>query len=353
MKPKKNLFKIILNIFVVIILLVIVSGVLGYLWYNKNISKAVSNKTEMVVINIESGTSSQEVGELLKENGLINNILVWQIYVKLNKPVILADKYDIPLNLSLKQIVEVLKVGQKDVEVSVTIPEGLRFDEVESILDEKLTDFTNGSFSKTEFDELVTSPDSFLSESEVGQYILNIKPVGNSLEGFLFPDTYSFAKDADTKFVLTTLLANFKKKTEGLVINNGLSFYENLTLASIVERESSEDNFQGVAGVFLTRLEIGEKLGSDITVLYILKRWKPEPTYYELLIDSPFNTRLNYGFPPTPVGNPGLKVVSDTATALPGNDLFFIADEAGNMYYGETMADHEYNICRYITMECL
>jgi UPF0755 protein len=353
MKPKKSIFKIILNVFILITLLVIVSVVLGYIWYNKGISESLSNRTDTVVINIESGTSSQQVGELLKENGLIKNLLVWQIYIKLNKPVILADKYDIPSNLSLKQIVEILVVGQKDEEVSVTIPEGLRFDEIETILDGKLSGFTKGGFSKTEFDQIVNSPDEFLSESEVGQYILNIKPVGNSLEGFLFPDTYTFTKEANARFVLTTLLSNFKKKTESITISNGLSFYENLTLASIVERESSEENFKGVAGVFLTRLEIGEKLGSDITVLYILKRWKPEPTYDELLIDSPFNTRLNYGFPPTPVGNPGLKVVSDTAIAHPGNDLFFIADEAGNMYYGESMADHEYNICRYITMECL
>jgi UPF0755 protein len=141
-------------------------------------------------------------------------------------------------------------------------------------------------------------------------------------------------------------------KTKDIPINNGLTFYKNLVISSIVEKEATASDYSGVASVLIKRIAQGEKLGCDVTVLYILKRWQPEPSPNELKIDSPYNTRLNYGIPPTPILNPGVAAIKATAEAKPGDYLFFIADENGNIHYGKTLADHNYNICKYINKTC-
>ncbi len=357
-KKKGSFLKIVAKLLLFVLIVIVLVGVGGYFWvqdwYNKSIVEAYSNLDTVINFEIKKGTSAADIGKVLKDNKLIKDENVWQIYVKLNNPNLLADKYAIPQNLSIVEIIKILEVGQKDAVIWVTIPEGLRMDEIEVILDAKLSSIPEGKYDKSYFHSLINSPDEFLSNtsSAAGSYISEIKPEGKFLEGFLFPDTYAFRTDVNAEDVLITLLENFMAKTKDLVPANGLSFYDNLVIASIVEREANPEDHSGVASVFLKRIEMNEKLGSDITVMYILKRWKPEPTAKELLIESPYNTRKNYGIPPTPISNPGMSAISNTEQAKAGENVFFLADEFGKVHYGKTIADHNKNICKYITKTC-
>jgi len=355
-KPKRKTSS--LAIFSLIFLVLIIIGISGFLalqaWYHTATTTPASDNSATVNVVIKNGTSAIDIGKILKENGVIQDELAWQLYVKLNNPNFLADTYDLPHNLSMETIVKILVTGQEDKVIWVTIPEGLRMDEIETILDSRLTTGTKGTYDKTTFHNLINSPDTFLTttRSKAGSYISSLKPQGKSLEGFLFPDTYAFRTDISAESVLTTLLENFMAKTKDSTPANGLDFYANLTLASIVEREASPKDYSGVAGVFLKRLAINERLGSDITVLYIFKRWTPEPTAKELALDSPYNTRKNYGLPPTPISNPGVAAISATEQAKPGDYLFFLADANGVIHYGKTAADHQHNVCKYLTKTC-
>jgi UPF0755 protein len=344
-----------LKIFFLFILFLLIAAAgaafYGYNWYQTATTKAISNDTGTVAVVIETGASSAEIGTLLYQKGLISSELAWKVYVRLNEPKFLADSYIVAKNLTMGELVRVLELGQEDKVTWVTIPEGLRMDEIEVILAKKLT---HSEYDKDELHKIINAPDSFLQSttSTAGKYISDIKPAGRSLEGFLYPDTYAFRVDVDAKGVIVVLLENFMLKTKDITTQNGLSFYQSLSLASIVERESAPADYSGVAAVFLKRIAIKDKLGSDITVLYILKRWSPEPTYAELQIDSPYNTRKNYGLTPGPVSNPGVAVIEATAKAKAGNNLFFIADENGVIRYGKTLADHERNVCKYLTKTC-
>jgi len=353
-KSKNSIGKFCLSIFLLLIILLGGGAFFSYKWYQDEISAPNSSDESIVKFEIPTGTSTDEIGKILQDQGLIQDLNAWKIYIKINKPSLLADKYAIAKNLSIIDIVEILKVGQKDEVIWITIPEGIRMDETEVILDEKLSNIPEGNYNKDDFNKLIYSPNEFLSTttSKSGEYILNLKPEEKNLEGFLFPDTYAFQKDITAEQVLVTLLETFMNRTENIEITNGLSFYDNLIIASIVERESSQKEFSGVAGVFLKRIQLNDKLGSDSTVLYILKRWKPAPTAQELLIDDPYNTRLNYGMPPTPIASPGYYVIESSANAEPGEDLFFISDDYGNIYYAKTLIEHNKNICKYITKTC-
>ncbi len=180
------------------------------------------------------------------------------------------------------------------------------------------------------------------------------RPAGASLEGYLYGETHQFYSDTSVKEVIKTYLEEMEKvitdnDLEVKYAAQGLSLYEGITLASIIQKEAPAPEMPTVAQVFLTRLAYGIPLGSDVTVSYAVDMVDPDrQTYIDnqaaLTIDSCYNTRLYAGLPCGPISNPGLSALLAVAEPSDTAYLYFLTGDDGMMYYSYTEAEHIQNI---------
>ncbi|MBR2795818.1 endolytic transglycosylase MltG [Candidatus Saccharibacteria bacterium] len=191
---------------------------------------------------------------------------------------------------------------------------------------------------------------------------LRDRPEGASLEGYLYGDTHEFYRDSTVQEILDVFL-----KEMGKVINEnnlveryatrGLSLFEGITLASIVQKEAPSPEQPTVAQVFLSRLTYGIPLGSDVTVTYALDVLDPNREIYSdnqaaLKVDSCYNTRLYGGLPCGPISNPGLSALLAVAEPTDTAYLYFLTGDDGLMYYSHTEAEHVRNIYSHCQVLC-
>ena len=203
---------------------------------------------------------------------------------------------------------------------------------------------------------------------------LEDKPASADLEGFLFPDTYRIFKpsgngeDEQTSSgnaVIKKMLDNFQIKlpanAEAQAKAQGLSFYQALTLASIVENETgrnaiTEEQKQAleaerkiVAGIFLNRLRAGIALESDATINYVTGKNEPSPSLADLKINSPYNTYKNRGLPPTPISNPSLSAIMAVLEPAKTEYFYFLHKQpSGEPVYSKTFEEHVQNKFKYL-----
>jgi UPF0755 protein len=181
-------------------------------------------------------------------------------------------------------------------------------------------------------------------------------PDGQSLEGYLFPDTYIFPEHATAELIVNELLENYGKRTEKL--REGyektmerkrlFDWHGLMTLASIVENEvRTKEDRRMVADLFIRRLEIGQSLQSDATLRYILGETKVKYSLEETRVVSPYNTYQNPGLPPGPIGNPGLESIEAVLSPLP-NEYFYFLNNAttGETVFSKTFEEHVQNKSR-------
>ncbi len=198
----------------------------------------------------------------------------------------------------------------------------------------------------------------YLQEVEKGSFsepFLSARPAGASLEGFLFPDTYDIPQHATAHDVVQLQLADFARK--GMPLLAGLTpqqLYATLTVASITEREAQfQSDRAQVAGVVDNRLARGMRLQLDSTVIYGLGlNGATKLSAQQLATDTPYNTYLHAGLPPTPISNPGASNITAAVHPTPSPYLFFISDCSGHNHYSVTIKEHEKNIALYLGKPC-
>ena len=203
---------------------------------------------------------------------------------------------------------------------------------------------------------------SYDFSNEEGLEFLKAKPAISTLEGFLYGETHEFYKDSSVEDILRVFL---KGMGEAIKANNlvekfaaqGLSLYEGVTLASIVQKEAAPADQAEVARVFLNRIEAGMTLGSDVTVSYAVDLVDPDREIYQdnaaaLAIESCYNTRINAGLPCGPIANPGLSALLGVAEPAANDYLFFLTGDDGVMYYGYTDVEHAQNIREHCQELC-
>ena len=326
-----------------IVLVILFSG-LGYVAvrYRNNNLKPVSTNQTTVTITIPTGSSLSDVSMLLKINNLIRNEWVFKQYVRSKglQDKILAGTYALKPSQSVSDIVEILTEGRVDNEL-VTIKPGQRLDQIKQT-------FINAGFSVKETEE------AFEPAQYEGHPALVDKPRGANLEGYLYPE--SFQKDGTTKptQIITSSLDEMQKRLtpelRAQFAKRGLSVYQGITLASIIEKEVSVISDKAlVSQVFYKRLSMDMGLESDPTAFYgaIIAGQEPSLRY-----DSAYNTYLVKGLPPGPISN--VTQESLRAAANPANTdwLFFVAGDDGKTYFSKTLAEHEVNIDRYCKKLC-
>lgn len=246
-----------------------------------------------------------------------------------------AGDYQIPQNLSAKDLAKLLTFGAID--VWVTFPEGQRIEQqAETIVNKLKTDDND----KYQFDK-----EQYLKAAE---------------EGYMFPDTYLVSKEASAGAVAEKLRDTFNAKVSKSLLIKGLK--NNLTqnqvviLASLIEREAKTPEERPIiAGILLNRLKAGIALQVDATVQYAKgynaanKTWWPGVTTDDYRsVKSPYNTYLNPGLPPGPICNPGLDSISAAAQPADTDYFYYVHDSKGKIHYAKTGAEHEANIQKYL-----
>lgn len=325
---------------ILVILFVLVGGAfIGLkLGYDKIINTQNSDSEEKVIAEIEQGSTIDQILGILVEKDLLkeNWTIYAKIYLKINN---LASKlqagvYELPKNLNIKELMDSLQNG-KNPDIWITIPEGLRKDEIATILNTELSKNNNTDFSKEEFLRLTTDK-SFIQSLELHLDI-------SDLEGFLFPDKYAFPITTTTQDSIERMIQNFKTKV-------GTSdTYDELILASIVEREGYTSSDRPIiAGIFTKRIAEGWLLQSCATVLYPLKDWKHEITDADKKSSSPYNTYKQIGLPPTPICNPGLQSINAVRNYVVTDYYYFIHDDNAIVHYAKTLQEHNANINQYL-----
>ena len=342
LKPEVKLAVIIIAI---ILLLIIVSCFI----YKINIGR-VSKNDELREITIETGNSYMTIADTLKENNLIKSELFYKIYIKLHKPTSLqAGKYELSENMNVKQIVNALSNGStyNPNVSSVTFKEGINMRSIASII--------ANNTNNTEEDVYTTLKDTSYLDELIQKYWFITDSIKNkgiyySLEGYLFPNTYSINKNSSVKEIFNIMLDNTSKKLgiyKEQIETNGYSAHELLTLASIVELEAANSNDRaGVAGVFRNRLTAGWSLGSDVTTYYGIKVDMSERDLYlsEINEVNSYNTRseaLAGKLPIGPICIPGIDSISAAINPVNHDYYYFVADKNKKTYFSKTANEHD------------
>lgn len=279
------------------------------------------------IITIPNGATVAEVAEIMKENHMIKSKLAFYVYFKLFQS-------DTSLKASDYSFSEPLPLGQLIVELA----EGHY---THNLL--KLTHVEGESVQS-----LAIRAKDVLSNFDQDKFIEIALP----FEGKVFPETYMVPADFSEEDLLDLTLKTFDEKIkpyETRLADNTLTLDEVLILASIIEREANdEESMRMVSSILQNRLAINMPLQADASIEYILHKPLSELTAEDLKIESPYNTYLNAGLPPTPIGNPGLKAIEAVLFPAETDYLFYITDKEGNFYYAKNFDQHKVNVARYL-----
>lgn len=289
-----------LLIVVILLVAIIAAGVAGFSMIMGSADKALDpTNTASVTVTIPSGTTTNGIGTILVESGVIESADSFKLQSKLKgmDGKYKAGEYTLSPSMTMTQIMDLLVAGTVNT-VRFTIPEGLTVAETA----DKLAS------------EGLINTDLFRKEIESGQFnyrFLKDAPDGeNRLEGYLYPNTYDVFTTASEHDIIDRMLRQldsvFTEEMYARADELGMDINEIMTIASLIERETRVDSERPiVASVIYNRLDIGMKLQIDATVQYALGEQKQFLTYADLEVDSPYNTYRIDGLPPGPICSPG------------------------------------------------
>ena len=293
-------------------------------------------------VSIPEGSSARSVQSLLRANRLLPAHSAFLVTLKLFNlgDRIKAGDYSLSPSDSLLTVISKL-VGGRTLpaqEIRVAFPEGTSIYKMGTILKEK------GLKHSSQFQRLVyegITADLRLRHWQLFKYIPS-----ESLEGYLFPDTYNFYPDASAEAMAEVMLDRFEAVVGPFWTRSGhdtkLTLHEILTLASIVEKEAKKPEERPViASVFYNRLKIGMPLAADPTIKYALERPSKRVYLDQLSVKSPYNTYKVRGLPPGPICNPGLDSIKAAVYPARTNYLFFVAKKDGSHIFSKTWQEHQ------------
>lgn len=334
-KPKKQGH----TIFYTVMALLIIGFFLLYNIYIKSLKAIDSSDKEFINVDIPEGTSTLEIGDILKRNNLIKNKWIFLFKFKTigNKGFLKAGNYDLNRSMDLEKLIDTLINGDKIGDtITFTIPEGYEIKDIARKLAEE------GIINSNKFLVLVSDKGNFEGKFKFLRDLDN----GQSLEGFLFPATYEIYKSHSEEDIIIKMLEGFEDIYEKDIKPNfkdiNLNLNEIITLASIVEKEARLDSERSlISAVFHNRLKINMNLQSCATVQYILGERKEVLSIAETKIKSPFNTYINLGLPPSPIASPGEKSIIATLKPENVDYLFFrLTGKDGSHTFTKTYEEH-------------
>lgn len=305
----------------------------GYWYYIRPPDAFPANK----MITVATGTppNAEAIAESLKDENIIQSPFAFRVIVRL----LGADKtlqggdYIFKEPKNVWAIARSIAIGAHGLEpITIRIPEGATSKEIAKIFSREFPYFNS---------------DHFLQEVK-----------DNDLEGYLFPDTYNFLPNVNEDTVIKTMEQDFNCRVYGMgdgcirtnqnmSLTNSIETFgkpisDIITMASILEKEGTNlDNRRMISGILWNRLAKGMPLQVDAAFLYSIGKSTPSLTKKDLRNeDDPYNTYKNKGLPPTAIGSPSISSIIAAVTPIKTDDLFYLSDASGTMYYSATYAQH-------------
>lgn len=295
-----------------------------------------------VVITIPRAADSFQIAEILSKKKVIRSKICFILLCKLLRwdKDLKAGRYEFSLPVNMFEVLSKLKKGEIKTHL-VTIPEGLPKWEIANILSQKKI------VEKEAFLKVVDNPQIFAKEK------ISFSLPKDSLEGYLYPDTYYFAEGEAPEKVVRKFLARFEEVVLPLYRKRSAEkdcwpLDKVIILASIVEKEAQISAEKPIiAAVFYNRLRKGMKLRADPTVKYALGNFRSRVTRNDLKISSPYNTYLHYGLPPGPICSPGRDSIYAVLYPAKVDYLYFVARGDGSHEFSQTYEQHLKAIYQY------
>jgi UPF0755 protein len=297
-----------------------------------------------VPVRIPQGADARTIGELLQTKGVVEDSRFFELNatLTLRRTKLRTGNYVLRRNMTNGAAIEALMQGPKVRVVKtfqVTVPEGRSIREAAPAIAESGIE---GSYVRA-----ADSTQAFRRARKLGM------PRGtHTLEGFLFPATYDLKAGATAATLVDKQLDAFRDNFGSLGLKaakrRNLTAYDVLIIASLIERETPSNRERPlVSSVIYNRLKLGEPLGIDATTRYHEKKWSGKLLQSELDDDNPYNTRINSGLPPTPIGNPGLASMKAAARPAKTDYLFYVAKPGACHAFAKTNEQHERNVAIY------
>jgi UPF0755 protein len=320
---------------VVVPLVVLASGAMWFWWQ----LDPPGGPGKRVDVEIQRGWGVPKIGEELDKAGVVDSRLVFSVYARLNgDSKFEAGSYELRKDMGVRAAVKALKAGPRLDYTKVTIPPGLWLNEIAQRIG-KLPGLT---------------PKAFLDATQNNAVRSSFEPEGiNSLEGLLWPDTYKLSAEEDEISALKTMAQTFEQKAVELGLTNanvnGYGAYDVIKIASLIEAEAKTDGDRPViASVIYNRLKQNMPLQIDATLIYA--RGDPDNralSNADKSIDSPYNTYMHNGLPPTPIAAVSEESLRAALAPAESDYLYYVVqDEEGSHAFAETLEGHEENIAR-------
>lgn len=329
-RPKRSPLPAIISIVVLVVLLiVIVFGVLSFT--NSCSSSTVPDGTEVEIV-VNDGEGAISVAKTLKDAGLISNQneFVDALRQQGAENSLHPGTYTLIGGQSLEEMIEILKTPVAA--VMFTVPEGSTLQQTAEIVAQA----SEGSIAAADFVSAASDASHYVQD-----YSFLESAGSNTLEGFLFPKSYPIDDASTADSLIRAMLDQFKEETAGLDFSypesQGLSLYDAVKLASIIEMEDNGNHRGEVASVFYNRLADGWLLQSDATMAYAIGH---EPTAEDIATYHEYNTYFIEGLPPTPINSPSLECLQAVCAPQETSYYYFYYDENGDVSFSETYEEH-------------
>ncbi len=325
----------------IVALLAAVIAVAGVAWFLVSLFQPFADEGgERVRVVVPRGSSLEQIAELLESEGVVANSTFFQLRARLTgrtdelKP----GAFTLRKDMSFAAALDALEQGVPPNLVQVTIPEGLSRREIADTLGDGL----RGSYLAASRRSSLLDPRDYGAKG------------APSLEGFLFPATYELRRGVPVRRLVERQLTAFKERFATVDMSyarsKNLTDYDVLVIASMVEREAGVPGDRKlISSVIYNRLREDIPLGIDATIRYETGNWKSPLRQSELDARTPYNTRLNQGLPPGPIGNPGIESIKAAARPARTDYLFFVVKPCGDgrHAFAATDAEHQRNVARY------
>lgn len=312
----------------------------AWLWYQSQLAPVNPGDESRVEVTVQPGTSPDGIAAQLYDQGLIKSEWAFDVYTRFSgtQNVLQAGTYRLSPSESTPKIVAHLTQGVVDTFAITFLPGGT--------LAEHREVFIEAGYEASEVDAAL--------DAEYDRPLFATKPADADLEGYIYGETYYASSTASVADILAQTFDEYERVVEenDLVSSfetRGLTLYEGITLASIIQREAIGGDEPQIAQVFLLRLSIDMQLGSDVTYQYIAdKTGQPR----DVNLDSPYNTRRYTGLPPGPIASPGLNSLLAVANPAEGDYLYFLSGDDDVTYFARTLEEHEANIRNHCQEKC-
>lgn len=311
-----------------ILILLIIIGIIFYGY--TSIYQPLSEENDLKIFNIERGSSIKEIARELENEGLIKSSSFFIAYCLLtNNKNIQAGEYLLSPQMNIPQITEII-VGGKVNEEKITIIEGWDLNDIAQYLEEK------GISTKEEFFSIAGRPRS-----------------KDSLEGYIFPDTYNITSRDTAETIVQKALLNFEKKINTElreeIERQGKTIEEIVIMASIIEKEvKSLEDKKNVSDILWKRINANMPLQTCATVLYALGEKKSSVSTADTQIDSPYNTYKYRGLPIGPIANPGMNSILAAIYPTKNNYWYYLSSPDGKTHFSTTLDEHNYKKNLYL-----